>query len=46
MRQADATLLATGQQPLGDPIVLTEDNKLDDAARAEGFIVDSPLNHP
>lgn len=28
-----------------DPIFLTEDNKLRDAALAEGFVVDSPLNH-
>ncbi len=30
---------------LGDPILLTEDNRLSEAALAEHFTVDSPLNH-
>jgi uncharacterized protein len=30
----------------GDPIFLTEDARLHDAALAEGFTVDSPLAHP
>ena len=29
-----------------DPIFLTEDNKLPDAAIAEGFVIDTPINHP
>jgi predicted nucleic acid-binding protein len=30
----------------GDPIFLTEDTRLRDAALAEGFVVDSPRAHP
>ena len=45
-RLADAATSASGGQPLGDPIFLTEDHKLRDAAAAEGFVVDSPIAHP
>jgi hypothetical protein len=34
------------QVVFGDPIFLTEDARLRDAALAEGFVVDSPLAHP
>jgi predicted nucleic acid-binding protein len=44
-RAADAAQLGN-QLPLGDPIFLTEDKRLADAATAEGFVVDSPLAHP
>lgn len=44
-RRADATLVATGNTPIGDPIMLTEDNRLRDAAVASGFVVDSPRLH-
>lgn len=45
-RLADAATSVSRGQPLGDPIFLTEDHKLRDAAAAEGFAVDSPLAHP
>lgn len=35
-----------GSSPLGDPIFLTEDNRLAAAAAAEGFTVDGPVSHP
>lgn len=37
---------ASGGPPFNEPIFLTEDNKLRDAAIAEGFVFDTPLNHP
>jgi len=37
---------APGGPIFGDPIFLTEDNRLATAATAEGFTVDSPLAHP
>ena len=45
-RQTDVVNVAQGLPPLGDPIFLTEDARLASAASAEGFVVDSPLNHP
>jgi len=45
-RITDAATSASGGQPLGDPMFLTEDHKLSDAAAAEGFVVDSPIAHP
>lgn len=45
-RTADARSAAIGTLALGDPIFLTEDNRLATAATAEGFTVDSPLAHP
>jgi uncharacterized protein len=44
-QQADAENIARGLPPAGDPIFLTEDNRLASAALAEGFVVDSPINH-
>ncbi len=35
----------TGGAAFGDPIFHTEDNKLRDAAIAEGFVFDTPINH-
>ncbi len=46
IRVADAASLAAGGAIVGDPIFLTEDNRLAAAAGAEGFTVDSPLAHP
>lgn len=43
VRQANLALPGGG---LGDPIFITADKHLSDAAKAEGFIVDSPLAHP
>ena len=44
-RSADAA--NTGGGPtLGEPIFLTEDNRLGAAAAAEWFVIDSPLAHP
>lgn len=45
-RKADVENVAHGLLPLGDPIFLTEDHRLSNAAIAEGFAVDSPLLHP
>lgn len=45
-RLADAQALSSGGTPLGDPVFVTEDRRLSDAAAAEGFAVDSPLLHP
>lgn len=45
VRLSDAVSVAHGGSPLGDPIFLTSDNKLSEAAVAEGLVVDSPLNH-
>ena|SRR5579884_3433619 len=45
-RALDAIEAAAGRPVRGDPIFLTEDNRLAAAAAAEGFAVDSPLNHP
>jgi predicted nucleic acid-binding protein len=45
-RVADVDNAANGRPLLGDPIFLTEDNRLATAATAEGFAVDSPLSHP
>lgn len=45
-RLADAQALASGGTALGDPVFVTEDRRLSDAAAAEGFAVDSPLVHP
>ncbi|WIG60447.1 MAG: hypothetical protein OJF49_003195 [Ktedonobacterales bacterium] len=44
-RLSDAARIARGETALGDPIFLTEDKRLSDAARAESFTVDTPLNH-
>ena len=44
-RLSDAARVARGEMALGDPIFLTEDNRLSEAALAERFMVDSPLNH-
>jgi uncharacterized protein len=44
IRLAAQNSLAQGE--FGDPIFLTEDTHLRDAALAEGFTVDSPLAHP
>ena len=44
-RLSDAARVARGEMALGDPIFLTEDNRLSEAALAEHFTVDSPLNH-
>lgn len=47
VRIADAAAASiAGATPLGDPILLTEDKRLGDAARAEGFTVDTPAAHP
>jgi predicted nucleic acid-binding protein len=46
IRLADAAGAAAGGTPLGDPIFLTEDKRLADAATAEGFAVDTPTAHP
>ncbi|HLY31854.1 MAG TPA: hypothetical protein VKQ36_12565 [Ktedonobacterales bacterium] len=46
MLQPDNALQASGGQGLGDPIFLTEDFRLRNAATAEGFIVDTPIAHP
>lgn len=43
VRQANLALPGGG---LGDPIFITADKHLSDAAKAEGFTVDSPLAHP
>lgn len=45
-RQAHATSAAQGGVGFGDPIFLTEDKRLESAATAEGFTVDTPLAHP
>ncbi len=45
VRDSDAARIARGEATLGDPVFLTEDERLSGAARAEGFAVDSPLNH-
>jgi hypothetical protein len=45
-RLLDAAVVAPGTGPLGDPIFVTEDQRLSTAATAEGFTVDSPLLHP
>lgn len=44
-RTLDTVTAAPGGTPLGDPIFLTEDKRLADAATAEGFTVDNPLSH-
>ena len=44
-RLSDAGRQARGATALGDPIFLTQDKRLSEAAIAEGFTVDSPLNH-
>jgi predicted nucleic acid-binding protein len=44
-RLSDAARVARGEAALGDPIFLTEDKRLNEAALTEGFTVDSPLNH-
>jgi len=44
-RLSDAARLERQESALGDPIFLTEDNRLMAAAQVEDFIVDSPLNH-
>lgn len=46
LRAADAAAAAQGRPLFGDPIFLTEDTRLRDAALAEGFAVDTPLAHP
>lgn len=46
LRAAAAAAAAQGRPPFGAPIFLTEDNRLRDAALAEGFAVDTPLAHP
>jgi predicted nucleic acid-binding protein len=45
-RALNAATVATGGPAYGDPIFLTEDNRLAQAATAEGFAVDTPLAHP
>ena len=42
---SDAARIARGEAALGDPVFLTEDDRLAESARAEGFGVDTPLNH-
>ncbi len=44
-RLSDAASVAKGGTAVGDPIFVTEDNRPRDAALAEGFVVDTPLNH-
>lgn len=46
IRSADISLAATGGIAIGDPIFVTEDLRLRDAANAEGFTIDSPISHP
>lgn len=47
VRIADAAAASIAGGPtLGDPILLTEDKRLSDAARAEGFAVDTRAAHP
>ncbi|MGH2514470.1 MAG: type II toxin-antitoxin system VapC family toxin [Ktedonobacterales bacterium] len=47
VRIADAAAASIAGAPLlGDPIFLAEDKRLGDAARAEGFTVDTPAAHP
>lgn len=45
-RIADTQSFASGAPIFGDPILLTEDKQPAASAAAEGFTVDSPLNHP
>jgi predicted nucleic acid-binding protein len=45
LHRAVAANAASGGPTFDDPIFLTEDNKLRDAAVAEGFVVDTPINH-
>jgi len=45
VRLARAMSADTGGVAFEDPIFLTEDHKLRDAAVAEGFVVDTPLSH-
>lgn len=45
VRLSDAASVAKGGVALGDPIFVTEDNRLHDAALSEGFVVDTPLSH-
>ena len=45
VRASDAVRIARGEAALGDPVFLTEDKRLSEAALAEGFAVDTPLNH-
>ncbi|MGH2517979.1 MAG: type II toxin-antitoxin system VapC family toxin [Ktedonobacterales bacterium] len=42
----DSVRAAPAAMSLGEPVFLTEDNRLHDAALAEGFVVDTPLAHP
>ena len=42
----DSVRALHGGATTGDPIFLTEDNRLRDVAKAEGFVVDTPLAHP
>jgi len=45
VRIAAAVSATSGGPTFDDPIFLTEDNRLHDAAVAEGFVVDTPINH-
>jgi predicted nucleic acid-binding protein len=45
-RLADSQSADLGNPILGDPIFLTEDRRLAEAALAQGFTIDSPVNHP
>lgn len=45
-RLLDAAAAVAGTATPGDPIFVTEDQRLSAGAAAEGFMVDSPLLHP
>lgn len=45
IRRANAASTPPNDLVLDDPIFLSEDERLSEAATAEGFTIDSPLNH-